>query len=438
MPDRPNILFLFPDQWRWDFLGHHDGSNTPFGNAPVHTPHLDALAQRGTRFTQCRTNSPLCSPARACLAQGLRYPRCGVRDNGQLTPTPPDAPATVFRLLRDAGYHTMTCGKSDLFKPDSTDNPTGYLPIMNDLGFADGIDHRGKGNAIQRARHGIAEPYTLMLKERGLLQTHLDDHPSAPLTRPARPTPLPIDAHTDTFAAQSAHALLERAPSDQPWCLWVNFPGPHDPYDPPADIVSHYHDTPFPPPVNPQPKPDDHRNAAIDRPHYAAACTHLDTLIGQLLTTLGQRGEADQTLVLFASDHGEMLGDHGRWYKSTWHDPALHVPCIAAGPGVPANTAIDYPVELIDLSATLLAAADLPVPDTWDAQPLPFPGSTPRTHTHSALANWQSITTPTHKLVLHDDQPTHLFDLQADPAEQHNVIEHDPQTADHIRTFLPA
>src|SRR5690554_2983485 len=91
---QPNILFLFPDQWRWDWLGCE-------GRVPVRTPNLDALAARGTRFTQCRTNSPLCAPARACLATGRRYEHTGVPDNKY--DTRPEM-GTIFQLLRNAGY----------------------------------------------------------------------------------------------------------------------------------------------------------------------------------------------------------------------------------------------------------------------------------------------------------------------------------------------
>src|SRR5690606_4432651 len=114
MPDTdrpPNFLFLFPDQWRWDWLG---SEASPYGKVPVQTPNIDALAARGVRFGNCRSNSPLCSPARACLTQGLRYHRCGVPGNDHCTPTDR---ANLFQLLRERGYQTMTCGKSDLFKP---------------------------------------------------------------------------------------------------------------------------------------------------------------------------------------------------------------------------------------------------------------------------------------------------------------------------------
>ena len=201
--NRPNILLLFPDQWRWDYLGCENG---PYGRVPVRTPTIDRLAARGVRLTQCRTNSPLCSPARACLALMSRYDRCGCPDNDHYTPRDRE---TVFNLLRDAGYHTMTCGKSDLFKPD--DQPTtGYLPIMDEYGFSAGIDHRGKGDAIQRAKQGKVEPYTAMLRERGLLETHLADHPDGIGARGPHASPLPDDAHTDSFCGANAIKLPRR------------------------------------------------------------------------------------------------------------------------------------------------------------------------------------------------------------------------------------
>jgi len=398
MPDsRPNILFLFPDQWRWDFLGCHDGSATPYGNAPVQTPTIDALAARGTRFTQCRSNAPLCAPARACLARGVRYERCGVADNNDVTPTDPP---TVFRLLRDAGYHTITCGKSDLFKPIKEPNPSGYAPIMDALGFADGIDHRGKGDAVNHARRGIPEPYTNMLAERGLLDAHLADHPDPrPLNRAARPSALPASAHTDVFCADNALALLDRAPDDQPRMMWVNFPGPHDPYDPPHELADLYADANFPPVVDPRVGPPSHRNAQADRRHYAASCTLIDRLCQRLLDRLEATGQLDHTLVVFASDHGDLLGDHGLWAKRFPYEGSVHVPLILAGPGVPQGETRHEPVELIDLGPTLLAAAGLTTPDHFDARPLSTHGGQPRDLQLSSLANWQMACDGRFKLI---------------------------------------
>ncbi|MEM6334122.1 MAG: sulfatase-like hydrolase/transferase [Planctomycetota bacterium] len=434
---RPNLLFLFPDQWRWDWLGCHDGSGTIYGDAPVRTPTIDALAARGTRYTRCRTNSPLCAPARACLAQGVRYGRCGVIGNGQ--PTPTDTP-NVFRLLRDAGYHTMTCGKSDLFKPDPADNPTGYVPVMEALGFADGIDHRGKGDAVNRARRGVVEPYTKMLAERGLLDAHLADHPEKALQRPARPSALPADAHTDTFAADNALRLLDRAPGDRPWLLWVNFPGPHDPYDPPAEALAGYSMEDFAPPVNYKAGAVAFRDWPADRLHYAASCSWIDRQIARLLERVAERGEMDDTLVVFASDHGEMLGDHGRWTKAVALEGSVRVPLIVAGPGVGAGEVRDDLVELIDVGASLLTAGGVAVSGEMDARPLSVHGGLPREVQHSALGDWEMVCDGRFKYARHvgRDSPGSLWDLDADPAETTNRRDDFPDDLARLRACLAA
>ena len=107
-PQRPNILFLYPDTLRYDWIETR-------GAVPVRTPHLAKLAARGTEFTRAITPSPLCAPARACLAVGMEYDRCGVPGNDVNLPL--DMP-NMYRLLRDSGYHVMGCGKFDLHKPD--------------------------------------------------------------------------------------------------------------------------------------------------------------------------------------------------------------------------------------------------------------------------------------------------------------------------------
>ncbi len=427
---QPNILLLFPDQWRWDWLGCEI---SPYGRVPVQTPHIDRLAREGLRLSGCRSNSPVCSPARGCLAQGLRYHRAQVASNEYSTPL---HNPSIFRLLREAGYHTMTCGKSDLFKPLPDATQTGFLPIMDALGFSDGIDSRGKGDSINRARKGIDEPYSLMLRERGLLNLHLDDHPAQPLDRAAYPTPLPRDAYTDDFCGQNALRLLERAPAGKPWLLWVNFPGPHDPYDPPAEVLARYDGIGFPAPVNPNHASPAHRNPVADRRHYAACCSSIDDWVGRLLGEVERRGERDNTLIVFASDHGEMLGDHGRWAKSIWFEGSIRVPLILAGPGVAEghSTAI---VELIDVAATLLDIGGVNPPDTWDARTLrPLLQDASAAHRDfavSQLKDWRCLTTNEWKLVEtgSGEGETLLFNLVADPAELNNVaVQHSAQCAE--------
>ena len=433
---KPNLLFLFPDQWRWDWLGVHDGSDTPYGKIPVNTPNIDRLAARGVRFTQCRTNSPVCSPARSCVAQGKRYESCGTPSNAQYTPR--DTP-TVYRMLRDAGYHTATCGKSDLFKPDQDDNPTGFLPIMAEYGFTDGIDHRGKGDAIKRAHRGIVEPYTQMLRENDLLETHLDDHPpDTPLRRAAYATPLPNDSYTDDFCGQNGLKLLARAPQDKPWMLWVNFPGPHDPFDPPADMLRQYEGIAFPPPVCPTDNPPTFRDNIKDRPHYAACCSNIDAWVGKLIAHIEARGELNNTVIIFASDHGEMLGDHGQWTKTVPQEGSVHVPLIIAGPGMPEGQTCDDLVELIDISATMLAAAGLDVDPGMDARPVPQLGGKPRDIQLSSLGDWKSVVNKQYKLVVYKTGETLLFDLINDAGETNNLAQAKPDVVERLKVHLPA
>lgn len=116
------------------------------------------------------------------------------------------------------------------------------------------------------------------------------------------------EAHSDGFTATQALRFLEDWPVDpaNPWLLWVNFPGPHQLFDPPADVAALYRDTAFPDPVDPLGPEDGNDHQAIRRA-YAALCTNIDTWIGAILNQLDQRGEADRTLVVFAADHGEVL-----------------------------------------------------------------------------------------------------------------------------------
>jgi len=423
----PIFLFLFPDQWRWDWLGCEE---SPYGKVPVQTPNIDHLATSGVRLSGCRTNAPVCAPARACLSLGVRYHRCEVPGNSACTP--PER-GTFFRHLREAGYHTATCGKSDLFKPMQEPSRTGYLPVMDALGFSDGIDHRGKGDAVKRGRNGIDEPYTFMLRERGLLQTHLDDHPEQALNRAAYPTPLPRDCYTDDFCGQNAVKLLERAPKDQPWCLWVNFPGPHDPYDPPAEHLTRYEGVTFPPAIDPTDAPPPYRNAPVDRLHYAACCSNIDDWVGRIIEAVKERGELDDTIIIFSSDHGELLGDHGRWGKSAFYESSIRVPLIMAGPGIAQGEESETPVELIDLAATILDFAGEEVPREWDSRSLrpvlEDPARPHRDHAIAQLGNWRCVTTNEWKYVERKEKPAQLFDLRNDPEEMHNVLEQNPRIA---------
>lgn len=416
-PRPPNVLFLFPDQWRWDWLGCVD---SPYGKAPVRTPHLDALADRGTRFTQCRTNSPLCAPARACLATGVRYDRCGVPDNrADLDPRRPN----VFQHLRAEGYRVAVTGKPDLRKHGQWKGLDGWTQHIGRLGFTESTHQAGKHDAVHTGAQRPQDVYMAHLHRVGLAGAHVADYRRRAQLRQgagqiidASPTPLPREHYTDDFCGRAAEAFLDRWAVGEPWMLWVNFPGPHEPFDPPAELLRRYEGVAFAPPVEPGNWPQDHQ--AIRRA-YAAMCEGIDEWVGRLVAAVDRRGEADRTLVIFASDHGEMLGDHGRWYKTVAYEGSVHVPLILAGPGVPAGRVDDRLVELIDLAATILEAAGLAVPGDWDAQSVL--GPIRRDVLVSGLGDWRMIFDGRHKLVTRGGQAEELYDLASDPVERHNI-----------------
>lgn len=421
-----NVLFLFPDQWRWDWLGCVD---SPYGKVPVRTPNIDALAARGVQFTQCRTNSPVCAPARACLATGVRYDRCGVPDNRYDMDL--DRP-NLFKMLREQGYRVAVTGKPDLCKQVKWKGLDGWTQQIGRLGFTEARYQAGKWDAINSGAQRPQDAYMAHLHRAGVVDQHVEDYSrrrtlrrNDPSVIDASPTPLPREHYTDDFCGQAALSFLDRWSVGDPWFLWVNFPGPHEPFDPPAELLRRYDGVEFPEPVEPgTPRQDDQ---ALRRA-YAAMCEGIDEWIGRLIAAVDGRGELDRTLIVFASDHGEMLGDHGRWYKEVPYEGTVHVPLIIAGPDAPSGEQRHDLVELIDISATVLTAAGLDIPSDWDARPL-LNADQRREVQLSGLREWRMICDGRHKLVMQNGKPTDLFDLQHDPAERHNVLTEAPTIA---------
>lgn len=418
---RPNFLFLFPDQWRWDWIGAE-------GRVPVHTPHLNALAKRGLRFTNARTCSPLCGPSRACLATARHFHRAGVMDNrDELDPALPN----MFQALKAAGYAVMTCGKSDLHTASECFDDSGWHPHLGRLGFTDGIDFPGKWRGINRIRNKLPDAYSAFLRQRGLIETYIQDmlerdqqRRTEPVRRHStRPSPLPEDATADAFCGLSGLALLKRCPPDQPWLLWVNFPGPHEPFDPPASRVSKFAGTVFPDPICPGSSAgEDHQGI---RQNYAAMIAHIDDWIGQLCAAVEQRGETENTWIIFASDHGEMLGDHGRWYKQSPREASVRIPLIVSAPHQTRPTTCHALVEQIDINPTILDLAGLPALPHSDGHSLcPIlqgQQDSLRQYACSALRDWRMVTDGRYKLIQYTNGEQILWDLESDPQELNNL-----------------
>lgn len=436
---RPNFLFLFPDQWRWDWL------NCAGYGIPVKTPNLDMLAQKGMRFTQCRTNSPVCAPARAALATGMRYHNCGVPNNGFNLDTQRD---TYFKHLRHAGYRVAASGKTDLQKHGKWKGLDGWTSAMGQLGFTQAVNQAGKHDAVNGGKDKPQDPYMAFLHDHKKVQFHVDDYARRGKIRTEQigtdmkidPTasPLTSDHHTDDFCGRAAEHFLKQWAIGEPWHLWVNFPGPHEPYDPTAKQLAEYEGVTFPNPIEPGPIANDHQ--AIRRA-YAAMITGIDSWVGKLIEQVKRRGEWDNTYIIFASDHGEMLGDHGRWNKAVGYEPSVHVPLMISGPKISAGQTSDALVELIDIAATITDLAGLDVPSNWEAKSLSKVLQNPVDSTHrkiqiSQLNNWAMIFEGQYKLICTQNQADELFDLQADENECCNLAQSMPDIVCQLKKQL--
>lgn len=445
VPKRPNILLLFPDQWRFDWM-----SGNP--RLPIRTPNLDRIAKMGMRFTNALVASPLCSPSRACLASGMEYDRNLTPDNDSIFPY--GRLKTFYGALRDGGYHVLACGKIDLAKGALWFGLDGKWR-MKQWGFSDGINNAGKFDQLwsyNLNNNQPADPYLVFLKSRNLLDAHLSDLRSR-LGKGnygnTDPTPLPQDAYCDDWITQNGLKLLDECPEGKPWFLQVNWAGPHNPEDITSGMETAVRGLAMPVP-NGRDQFDAAKNQAI-RQNYTAMCENIDRNIGLFLEKLRKRGELENTLIVFSSDHGEMLGDHGRWAKSVPFHPSVSVPLLVAGPGISAKTSTPALVSNIDLGPTFLEFAEIP-PMANDGKSfrrvLLGESGEHRNIVLSGLGSWRMAFDGRYKVVSQFDEhykdpqgflkrdskqtrdlPDTVFDLEADPGENSDLEANPPEKA---------
>lgn len=428
MEKRPNFLFFVPDQFRADWLGCAS-------DLPVKTPNIDRLAAQGTRFTQAMTPSPLCSPARACLATGMDFENCGAPTIYDNTPL---KKKTYYQSLRDVGYHVAGVGKFDLHKADLDWGVDGSM-LLEEYGFSEGIDSEGKGDAIwsYRKEKVVKGPYIKYLKGQGLLDKHLSmyEHSTGNLLFEAV-TDLPDEAYCDNWISQNGLDMLGGFSNKQPWHLVVNFAGPHDPYDVTSAMRERWSDVDFPAPINND--QDDPEEIRLRQQNYAAMIENIDTQIGRYLDLLEERGELDNTVIIFSSDHGEMLGDHNRWQKSIWYRGSVDIPLILKGPGI-AKQSSRALVSFHDIAATMLDLAGAEPLEDGDARSFE-PVLTGENQIHrrvnkSALNDWKLVSDGRFKLVLREGKDPVLFDLKTDPEEIHNFASEFPCKVDQLKAL---
>jgi arylsulfatase len=443
----PNIVWFLSDQHRADVLG-------AAGHPVVQTPNLDGLASEGTLFESAYCQGPLCVPARVSLLTE-RY----VRDHGAASNRQPPVPGlpTMVQAIRDAGYHTAAIGKMHLY-PHRAEMADG-LEIMHGYGFTEVHEIGGK-----LASGKVASAYTRHLAERGLQDSYRDFvRRRAPFANQAgklpagtqKPpwavdsTPLPTADYIDSWTGAMAARWIDNVTEEAPFFLWVGFPGPHDPWDAPAEYVERYRDADIPldttrrpelPPSGPfrafaerfmaASGGDDLTDERIRevRRHYFANVTLIDDAIGGVLDALRRRRLDDNTWVIYSTDHGEMLGTHGLLHKMLFYEQAVRVPLIIRPPGGGPARRFGGLVEHVDLSATLRAVAQAGEVRGSAGRSL-LPALTGQLQAGKPLVVSENFgfgmwRTERYKLVVYepDRQPAQLFDLAEDPAEERNLV----------------
>lgn len=417
---RPNFLFVMADQLAAPALG-------VYGNPVAKAPHLDRLASEGVVFESAYCNSPLCAPSRFSMMSGRLPSRIGAFDNAANFPS--DIP-TIAHYLRSADYHTCLSGKMHYVGPDQLHGfeervTTDIYPA--DFGWTpdwDNPDFRidwWYHNMLSVMQAGMAEMTN---------QLDFDDEVGFQAVRKLREYALRAD--------------------DKPWFLTVAFTHPHDPYAMRKAYWDRYdHDQIDLPTVGEISYEDkdphsrrlynlsamgeyeiteaDIRNA---RHGYYAAISYVDDWVGRLRETLETTGMAEDTIVVFTADHGDMLGERGLWYKMCFYEWALNVPLVVSAPHRFINRRVPALVSLLDLLPTFCdlagAATPLQPADGTSLVPLLEGDSQDRELLgeymgEGAIAPMFMIRRGRHKFVASPADPPQLFDLDEDPHELVNL-----------------
>lgn len=410
----PNLLLLLSDEQQGNAL-------SCAGHAHVRTPHLDALAARGTRFTNAYTPSPICVPARASLSTGRWVHDIGCWDNAHGYHGQPRGWA---HALRDAGWWVEAIGKLH------------YRDAAADTGF--GAQHQplhlsgGVGQVWGSVRDPLPETPR---------PSHLFDELGPGESKYNR---------YDRGSAERAVQWLHEAPRDRPWALFVGFVAPHFPLVVPPQYLQGLDIDRLPlPAMHPQRGYSRHpwvqRHADFSdadaelgsdaRRRLALACyfglvNFVDELVGRVLAALQTSGQADHTLVAYSSDHGDNLGVRGMWNKSTLYREATQVPLLLAGPGVPAGRACTTHVNLVDVAPTLLAAAGLDGDASLPGRCLIDIARAADDAGRDAFSEYHAVGSPSAAYMLHHGRWAYhhyvgyapeLFDLRSDPLQQHDL-----------------
>jgi len=480
MIQRPNVILISTDQQRGDCIGQDTRG--------VQTPNIDRIGKTGTRFSKCITPHPMCQPARASILTGKLPYSHGVRDNGRNLDERFGAEGRGG-IFSKAGYQTHFIGKAHLATHE-TFEPTGRAECYHSTadypeswdGPYFGFDHV---QMMLRPHHHCVwkdAPYTLHYENwldqggKGRARWDLAKEHAEPETAHFQVWRSKLDDpwHSTPWIGDKAVDLVEK--ETRPFFAWVSYPDPHPPflaaepwstmYDPDTvDIPEHYS-------LDLDNRPWWHRDfleipirANIKRPHaqggvdwgqkgelteqqlrditavYYGMITAIDHQVGRMLDALEAKGALENTIVVFISDHGEWLGDHGLLLKGPMlYDGLLRVPCLMTGPGIPKGKVVDDPVSTLDLRSTFAELCGLEAaPDSGQSLRGVLDGTESRDF---ALNEWEvdktrsgvamdlrTVRSGRYRMSVDLSTDTgELYDMQEDPGEMANLFD-DPARA---------
>ncbi|MCG5215588.1 choline-sulfatase [Streptosporangium sp. KLBMP 9127] len=423
----------------------------PYGNDDVLTPHLNTLATRGTVMDNAYCNAPLCVPSRAAMLTGRLPSRVPSNDNAEEFPA---SVPTFAHSLRRGGYRTILSGKMHFVGPDQLHGfeerlTTDIFPP--DLTWTRPWEEQGDPPRLTGEQQNGGREYIDILRASGTLpwtyQMHYDEEVRFAALQRLR-----------ELALDSGDRAAE------PWLMVASFTQPHDPYVAPPEYWDRYEGRPI---ALPEPVPDDVPAHPLDgwtnsfhgvrpgqisddltylvRRGYYAMTSYIDDVVGSFTAELERFGLLDDTVIVFTSDHGDQLGEHGMYFKRTMRDWSVRVPLIMAGPGVPAGHRVETPVSLTDLHPTFADLADARPPETVTGH---FAGRSllgllrgeAGDHPDVIIENLaegtirpvRAVVSGRYKLVYVHGLPDQLYDLVKDPRELDNLAG-DPRHAEVLR-----
>ncbi|MCC7407655.1 MAG: sulfatase-like hydrolase/transferase [Phycisphaeraceae bacterium] len=439
---RPNILILYTDQQRWDALGVN-------GNADIQTPRLDQLAGQGVNLDRFFVQNPVCMPSRVSVLTGQYPSTLGIYSNG--TPVP-EAWPTLPKLLHNYGYHSANIGKLHFLNHANRDHrephPSygfDHLEISDEPGcYEDAFRawvRRVVPDQLDHISYGLPPEAVAWQKA-----VHVRDgikHPEVRQTRGCRASSCRDDVtHTAFVGTRTIDFLQSMRQAAHPWLCIAGFYNPHSPWVAPRKFLDLYDPAKlrlptFPPEIDALRKAghfDDAELRSVMHGYYAMV-SEVDHHVGRILDALDQTGQADNTIVIFTSDHGEWLGEHLRYGKGyPAHDPVGRVPCIIrwpAGIASPGRVCTDF-VEAVDILPTLLEAAAIPVAGHLQGQSilrtLTDGQPTGRDSALIQFGNACALRTDRYHYVAHADGREFLYDVAA-PLGSYHDLARDPRHA---------